>query len=93
MSVPRSCLNREVQLAGLSRLAGWTVLSCCRLACSSAVAFFFWTLSQFVTLFRTAGERASSGVGKLLRPGGVPTSLTFIVLAVADSLFRRMAGS
>ena len=71
---------------------GLSCLAADLLACSSAVAFFR-TLSQFVTLFRTAGERASSGVGKLLRPGGVPTSLTFIVLAVADSLFRRMAGS
>ena len=37
-----------------------------------------------MTFLRTAVERASGGVHKLLRTGGVPTSLTFIVLAVAD---------
>ena len=36
----------------------------------------------FVTLFRTAVERANCRVHKLLR-----TSLTLIVLAVADGLF------
>ena len=42
--------------------------------------------SVFVTLVRTAVERASCRVHKLLRTGGVPT-LTFIVLAVADALY------
>ena len=41
----------------------------------------------FVTLFCAAVETASSKVHKLLPTGGVPTSLTFIVLAVADTLF------
>ena len=39
-----------------------------------------------MTLFRTAIERSSCGVHKLLLPGGVHT-LTFTVLAVADGLF------
>ena len=41
----------------------------------------------FVTLFRTTVERGSCGEHKLLRTGGVSTSLTFIVLAMADGLF------
>ena len=41
----------------------------------------------FVTLFRTAVERASYGVHKLLRTGEVPTTLTSIVLVLADGLF------
>ena len=41
-----------------------------------------------VTLLRTAVESAISGVHKLLRIGGVPTSLiNTVVLAVADGLF------
>ena len=47
--------------------------------------FSGYCLCDFVP--RTAVERASRGVDKLLRTGGVPTSLTFIVLAVADGLF------
>ena len=42
--------------------------------------------SVFVTLFHTAVERANCGVYKLLCTGRVPTSLTFIVLVVADGL-------
>ena len=41
----------------------------------------------FVTLFCTTTERASWGIHKLLRTGEVPTTLTFIVLVVADGLF------
>ena len=40
-----------------------------------------------MTLFRAADERANCGVHKLFRIGGVPTSLTLTVLAVADGLF------
>ena len=40
-----------------------------------------------MSLFCTAVERASYRVHKLFGTGGVPTSLTFIVLAVADGLF------
>ena len=42
----------------------------------------------FVTLFRAAVERACCGVHKLLRTGEVPTTLTSIVLVVADGLSR-----
>ena len=41
----------------------------------------------FVTLLRTAVETAISGVHKLLRTGGVPTSLTLIVVLAVSSLF------
>ena len=43
--------------------------------------------SVFVTLFYPAVERGSCRVHKLLRIGGVPTSLIFIVLPMADRLF------
>ena len=39
-----------------------------------------------VTFFRTAVERADYGVPKLLFTGEVPTTVTSIVLVVADSL-------
>ena len=45
------------------------------------------SVTVFVTVLRTTVERASGGGHKLRRTGGVPTSLTFIVLAVADGLF------
>ena len=40
----------------------------------------------FLALFRTAVERASCGVHKLLHTGGVHIILTSIVLALADGL-------
>ena len=40
-----------------------------------------------MTSFRTAVERASRGVHKLLRTGEVPAILSSIVLAMAGSLF------
>ena len=43
--------------------------------------------TAFLTLLRPADEKVGCGVDKLLRTGGVPTSLTSIVLAVADGLF------
>ena len=45
--------------------------------------------SVFVTLCRTAVERASCGghCDNLLRTGGVSTSLIFIVMSAADGLF------
>ena len=41
----------------------------------------------FVTVFRTAVQRASYGVHKLLRTGEVFTTLTSIFLVLADGLF------
>ena len=45
-----------------------------------------------MTLFRTAVERAGCEVHKLLDIGGVPTSLTFILLLVAGGLFVGLYG-
>ena len=45
-----------------------------------------------MTLFRTVVERAGCGVRRLLRTGGVPTSLTFILLLVAGGLFVGLYG-
>ena len=57
--------------------------------CLSAELFLNSCFSDtvFVTLFCTAVETAVSEVHKLFRTGGVPTSLTSIVLVVADGLF------
>ena len=44
-------------------------------------------VTVFVTLLCTAVETAISEVHKFLQTGGVPTSLTFTVLLVADGLF------
>ena len=68
---------REVELGSL--IAGWVVLL---LSCSSTVAF----RTLFVTLFRASVETAISEVSRLLRTGGVPTSLTLTVLVVAYGL-------
>ena len=68
-------------------------------ACLAAELFFNSCFSDtvLVTLLRTAVETAISGVRKLIRSGGVPTSLTskiintncvsVVVLAVADGPF------
>ena len=62
-------------------IAGWIVLllSCPSTAgCSDIV---------FATLFRTAVERVSCRVCKLIHTGGAPTTSASVVLAVADGLF------
>ena len=61
-----------------------------RMVCLAVELFLSSCFSDtvFVTLLHTAVETAISEVHKLLRTGGVSTSLTFIVLAVADGLFR-----
>ena len=43
--------------------------------------------SCLLLLFRTGIERTSCGVHKPLRTGGLPTTLTSIVLVVADGFF------
>ena len=43
--------------------------------------------SCLLLLFRTAIERTSCGVHKPLRTGGLPTTLTSVVLVVADGFF------
>ena len=63
-------------------VARW--MACLVARCSSKVALLD---TGFVPLFHTAVERASCRVHKVLHTGGVPTSLTLIVLAVADGLF------
>ena len=71
-------------------IAGWIVLL---LSCSSTAAF---RTLPFVTLFRTAVERASCEVHKLLRTGGVPTPLTLLFwwsLAVSSVFGGRSAGT
>ena len=45
------------------------------------------SVHAFVTLLRTAAETATREVHKLLGTGGVPISLTIVVLAVAGGLF------
>ena len=40
-----------------------------------------------MSVFRTAVKTAISGVHKLFRTGGVPTSLTLFVLTVVDGHF------
>ena len=70
--------------------AGWMAclaarwMTCLVARCSSKVALLD---TGFVTLFHTAAERASCRVHKVLHTGGVPTSLTLIVLVAADGLF------
>ena len=58
------------------------------MGCRAAELFLNSCFSDtvFVTLFRTAVERAISEVHKLLPAGGVPLFNT-VVLAVADGLF------
>ena len=82
LSEHRSGLKKEVELGCHGEVD-------CPLLQVSASSFFFLLLfySVFVTLFRTAVVRTSRGMHKLLGTGGVPTFLTFIVLAVADALF------
>ena len=63
--------QEEGGVVGLSQ--SWTILC---FSYSSTVAF--WTLIVFVALFRTAVETAVSEVHKLLRTGGVLTSLTLL---------------
>ena len=58
--------------AGLSHLDRFIVSL---QSCSSTVAS---PDTVFVTLFRTAVERASCGVHKMLRTGEIPTSLTLL---------------
>ena len=63
-------------------VASW--MTCLVARCSSKVALVD---TGFVPLFHTAVERANCRVHKVLHTGGVPTSLTLIVVAVADGLF------
>ena len=59
-----------------------------RLAAELFLVSYLWDTAS-VTLFRTAVERASCGVPKLLRAGGVdnPILLDIVPLAVVDGLF------
>ena len=69
-----------------------------RMDCLAAELFLNSCFSDtaIVTLFRTAVERASCEVDKLLRTGGVPTSLTLLFwwsLAVSSVFGGRSAGT
>ena len=75
---PGEMKSREVKLGSES----WTTF--CIISCSPTLSCC--TNTVFVTLLRTAVERAVSEVHKLLGAGGVPASS--VVVAVADGLFR-----
>ena len=78
VSEPRRDQKREMEVQGSQSELDCLLLQVLTAGLSDSV---------FVALFCAAVERASCGVHKLLCSGGVPTSLTFIVLVVADGLF------
>ena len=78
ISEPRRDQKREMEVQGSQSKLDCLLLQVLTAGLSDSV---------FVALFCAAVERASCGVHKLLCSGGVPTSLTFIVLVVADGLF------
>ena len=74
---PRTGVKREVELGSHSQLDS-PLLQLSTAGCRDSV---------LVTLFRTAVQKTSCEVDKLLRKSGVPTSLTATGLLVADGLF------